>query len=150
MIRIQLQFVVAAYVASDPSLMPKVEIVKRNSLDADKQIGEQTEEQPAVNEQFKNNVNQKNKMLIEALSGEYAEIVLKESDIGTLIPQLLKLSGWIVLKKNSHYEDTKLLYLIFNQLFYLISLKDSNLEFLYSFKNEEMKLDFSSLIIEGI
>jgi len=25
-------------------------------------------------------------MLIEALSGEYAEIVLKESDIGTLIP----------------------------------------------------------------
>jgi len=25
-------------------------------------------------------------MLIEALSGEYAEIVLRESDIGTLIP----------------------------------------------------------------
>ncbi len=44
MIRIQLQFVVAAYVASDPSLMPKVEIVKRNSMDADQQIGEPSEE----------------------------------------------------------------------------------------------------------
>lgn len=82
MVRIQLQFVVSAYVASDPSLMPQIEIIRKDSQNADMEVKEEGEGQKG----FQNEVSEKNRILIEALSGEYALIVLKESNIETLIP----------------------------------------------------------------
>lgn len=43
MVRIQLQFVVSAYVASDPSLMPQIEIIRKDSQNADMEVKEEGE-----------------------------------------------------------------------------------------------------------
>jgi len=47
------------------------------------------------------------------------------------------------MKKNSNFEDFKLMSSIFHQLTYYFSLSDKNLNYMLKFNDEEMKMTFS-------
>ena len=71
-----MQFLISAYIACDPSLMPKVEILKKNSMELEDTANQNSEVTHSQQESFSDEIAKKYKQMIEALSGEIGEIVL--------------------------------------------------------------------------
>lgn len=107
--------------------------------------------QETAKKNMSSHVDQKFRQLVEALSGGQGELVLQQSKLEELVPQLLKLLSWISLKKKVTKEDHS----IVQNIFYLLSacflFNEDTLTYFYNYVDEtDPTITFSQLLIDGI